>query len=151
MKTKQFYIAGIVPERAEDGGGYSVYIPDAPQAAAGGETVAEAISNATSALYLALRGMAEQQAVIPAPSGMEEVRGKVQAERRGDGLPYPEETVYQYIPAPGLDMVPVRLNVSLSKALVEEMDDATDQMGMTRSGFIAAATRDYLDRVAANQ
>ena len=53
---KKFYIAGIVPESMEEGGGYSVYIPDMPQVAAGGENVAEAIANATSALYLALRG-----------------------------------------------------------------------------------------------
>jgi len=148
---KKFYIAGIVPESAEEGGGYSVYIPDAPQVAAGGETIAEAIGNATSALYLALRGLAELRAAIPEPSAMEDVRPRVRAEREGDGLPYPEETVYQYIPAPNLDMAPVRLNVSLAKALVEEVDDVTGRVGMTRSGFIAAATREYLDRRASNQ
>jgi len=148
---KKFYIAGIVPESAEEGGGYSVYIPDAPQVAAGGETIAEAIGNATSALYLALRGLAELRAAIPEPSPMGDVRTRVRAEREGDGLPYPEETVYQYIPAPNLDMAPVRLNVSLAKALVEEVDDVTGRMGMTRSGFIAAATREYLDRRASNQ
>jgi len=145
---KKFYLAGIVPENSEAGGGYSVYIPDVPQVAAGGESVAEAIANATSALYLALRGLAERNAAIPEPSALETVRAKVCAERNGDGLPCPDETVYQYIPAPALDMAPVRLNVSLAKALVEEIDDMAGPMGMTRSGFIAAATRAYIDSMA---
>lgn len=147
---KKFYIAGLVPETAEDGGGYSVYIPDVPQVAAGGETPAEAIVNATSALYLALRGMSEQNAVLPEPSPLEKVREMVAAERAGDALPCPVGIVYQYIPAPALDMVSVRLNVSLPKAIVEEIDEVTERMAMTRSGFIAAASRAYIDRITLN-
>ena len=147
---KKFYLAGIVPERAEDGGGYSVYIPDAPQVAAGGETVAEAIGNATSALYLALRGLAEQGSDLPEPSAFENVRAAVRAEREGDGLSYPDDTVYQYIVAPSFDMVPVRLNISLPKAVVEEIDEVTERMAMTRSGFLVAASRAYIDRLDLN-
>jgi len=144
---KKYYIAGIVPESMEDGGGYSVYIPDLPQVAAGGETVAEAIGNATSALYLACKGIAEQGEDLPDPSSYAAVRSLVTAEREMDGLTCPEDTVYQYIPAPGMDMVPVRLNVSLPKSVVEEMDEVAERMAMTRSGFIVAATRSYIDRM----
>lgn len=144
---KKFYIAGIVPETAEEGGGYSVYIPDLPQVAAGGETIAEAIANATSALYLALRAIAEQNAAPPEPSTLAEVRAMVLAEREQDDLPCPEDTVYQYIPAPGLDTVPVRLNVSLPKSMVEEIDEMTERLAMTRSGFLAVASRAYLDSI----
>ena len=143
---KKYYIAGIVPERLEDGGGYSVYIPDAPNVAAGGESVEEAIGNATSGLYLALRALAEQNIAIPEPSDWAAVRAGVEAERTMDGLSCPAEIVYQYIPAPSLETVPVRLNISLGKALLEEMDEATGRMGMTRSGFIAAAARAYMDQ-----
>jgi len=146
--VKKFYLAGIVPENANSGGGYSVYIPDVPQVAAGGESVAEAIDNATSALYLALRGMAEHNAAIPESSSFHDVQSMVRAERKQDGLPYPKETVYQYIPAPSLDTVPLRLNVSLPKALVEEMDEAARRLGMPRSGLIAVAAREYMDRLA---
>jgi predicted RNase H-like HicB family nuclease len=144
---QKFYIAGIVPESADSGGGYSVYFPDLPNIAAGGETVEEAIRNATSGLYLALRSIAEQNDAVPEPSSLQEVRAKVQAEREGDDLPCPEDIVYQYIAAPVLDAVPVRLNVSLAKSLVQEMDAITGRMGVTRSGFIAAAARDYIDRL----
>jgi len=141
---KSFYLAGIVPENLASGGGYSVYIPDVPNVVAGGENIAEAISNATSALYLALRGLAEQNAEIPTPSAFEHVRERVRVERAEDGLPYPEDTVYQYIAAPNLDMVPVRLNVSLPRAILEEIDEATERMAMTRSGFLAAAAQAYI-------
>jgi len=100
---KKFYHAGIVPENAGQGGGYSVYIPDFPQVAAGGENVAEAIDNATSALGLAWHGMIEQNMAIPEPSTLKDVQSLVRAERRQDGLPYPKETVYHNIPAPNLD------------------------------------------------
>ena len=150
ISTNKFYIAGIVPESAEEGGGYSVYFPDMPNVAAGGETVEEAIRNAASGLYLALRGLAEQNAPIPEPSSLQAVRAAVLSERDGDGLPCPEDTVYQYIPAPGLDMVPVRLNVSLPKSIVEEIDEVTERMAMTRSGFITVAARAYIDRLASN-
>ena len=142
---KKMYIAGIVPESVEEGGGYSVYIPDLPQVAAGGESAVEAIANATNALYLALRGIAGQNAAIPEPSALANVRARVQAERKKDGLPCPEETVYQYIAAPELDLVPVRLNVSLPKSMVAEMDEAAERMSTTRSAFITIAARAYID------
>lgn len=143
----KYYIAGIVPENSASGGGWSVYFPDVPQVAAGGESVAEAITNATSGLYLALRGLAEQSGSIPAPSDLEEVRSRVRAEREADGLPYPaQDTVFQYIPAPSLDMTPVRLNVSLPRALVEEMQETADREGLTRSGLLAAAANEYINR-----
>jgi len=147
---KKFYIAGLVPETMEAGGGYSVYLPDMPNIAAGGETVEEAIVNATSGLYLALRALTEQNSPVPEPSSLEEARGKVRAEREADGLSWPEDTVFQYIVPPILDMVPVRLNVSLAKSLVDEVDTVRDRMGMTRSGFITAAARAYIDRMASN-
>lgn len=142
----KYYIAGIVRENAADGGGWSVYFPDVPQVAAGGETVEEAIHNATSGLYMALRGLAEQKSPIPDPSELHLVQEKVRAEREQDGLPYPEDTVYQYIPPPDLTMTPVRLNVSLPHALVEEMRQTENRLGLTRSGLIAAATREFIDR-----
>ncbi|MDR1490520.1 MAG: type II toxin-antitoxin system HicB family antitoxin, partial [Desulfovibrio sp.] len=139
-----FYIAGIVPESAASGGGYSVYFADLPNVAAGGETIAEAIRNAASGLCLAMRGLAAQKAPIPSPSTLAEVREKVRIEREADGLPCPEDTVYQYIPAPSMDKVPVRINISLAKSLLREMDAAADLQGMTRSGFIAEATQEYI-------
>jgi metal-responsive CopG/Arc/MetJ family transcriptional regulator len=41
----------------------------------------------------------------------------------------------------------VRINISLAKSLLREMDAAADLQGMTRSGFIAEATQEYIDRI----
>jgi predicted RNase H-like HicB family nuclease len=142
---KKFYIAGIVPESDADGGGYSVYFPDVPNVAAGGDSVAEAIANAASGLCLALRGMAERNMALPEPSSLEEARAKVRAEREGDGLPCPDDTLYQYIEAPCLDTAAVRVNISLPRGLLEEMDAQAELRGQTRSGLIAAAAREYLN------
>ena len=139
---KVFYIAGIVPE--EDGSGYSVYFPDVPNVAAGGENVQEAITNATDGLYVALRGMAEQHQEIPTASDLETVKAKVRAEREGDGLPYPEDTLYQYIAAPALDMVPVRVNITVPRSILEEIDGRAKLAGMTRNGFLVAAAQAYV-------
>ena len=137
---KQFYIAGIVPEEE---GGFSVYFPDIPTVAAAGETIEEAIGNATEGLFVALRGIAEQNGGVPSPSPLGEVRDRVRAEREADELPYPDETIYQYIAAPSLSMVPVRVNVTIPKASLEEIDTKAKLYGFTRSGFLAHAAQQY--------
>lgn len=138
---KNFYIAGIV--REDDGSGYSVYFPDVPNVCAGGRTVPEAIENASDGLYVALRGMAEDRLEIPSPSDMETVRKKVREERALDNLPYPEDTIYQYIPAPEVSMIPVRISITMEKGILEETDRKAKLAGMTRSGFLAAAAKAY--------
>ena len=129
-----FYIAGIVPEQE---GNYSVYFPDVPNVAAGGETVEEAITNAADALYLALKDIVERKAAIPVPSPLPEIKKQVKAERELDGLPCPEETLYQYIEAPDTDTTPVRVSISLPKNALAALDRKAASAGTTRSGYIA--------------
>lgn len=144
MKT--FYIAGLVPEAAEDGGGWTVYFPDVPNVVAGGETVEEAICMAEEGLALALQDLVAKNAAIPTPSTLEAVKEKVRAERELDELPYPEGpegVVYQYIVAPSLDLVPVRINISIPRAALEEIDARAKLYGYTRSGFLAQAGQNW--------
>ena len=140
----RFYIAGIVKE--DDGSGYSVYFPDVPNVCASGSSVEEAIMNATDGLYVGLRGMAEDNEPFPEPSDLETVKIKVREERALDHLPYPEDTIYQYIPAPGLDMMAVRVNITVPKSILAEIDANAKSAGMTRSGFLVAAARAYAGR-----
>lgn len=136
-----YYIAGIVKE--DDGSGYSVYFPDVPNVCASGSTVPDAVENATEGLYLALRGMAEDRQEIPVPSDMETVKMKVKEERALDKLPYPEDTIYQYIKAPAIDMVSVRVNITVPKSILDEIDNNAKLAGMSRSGFLVAAAQAY--------
>lgn len=137
-----YYIAGIIKE--EDGSGYSVYFPDVPNVCAGGASVQEAIQNATDGLYIAMRGLAEDRQEIPVPSDMATVVAKVMEERALDNLPYPDDAVYQYIPAPDINMVPVRVNVTIPKTILDEIDRNAKLAGMTRSGFLVAAAQSYV-------
>lgn len=136
----RYYIAGIVPE--EDGG-YSVYFPDVPNAAVGGETIEEAIFNASEGLIAALRGRVEQGAAIPEPSSMADVKKAVESERVEDGLPYSSDTIYQYIAAPSLETVPVRVNVTIPKGALDQIDAKAKQLGYTRSGFLTQAALEF--------
>ena len=136
-----YYIAGLIKEN--DGSGYSVYFPDVPNVCAGGTSVQEAIQHATDGLYVAMRGIAEDRQEIPVPSDMAAVIEKVKAERALDNLPYPDDAVYQYIPAPDVNMVPVRVNVTIPKSVLEEIDRNAKLVGMTRSGFLVAAAQAY--------
>lgn len=106
---KKYYIAAFVPE--EDGSGYSVYFPDVPRCFTGGETLEEAMFMAEDVLRLVLQDMAAERKEIPAPSGLEAVRKKVEEERALDGLSTPADTVYQLVAAPELDMVPVKVTI----------------------------------------
>ena len=134
-----YYLAGII--READGSGYSVYFPDVPNVAAGGESVEEALGNAASGLAMALRDLAERNA--PIPSSMEAARAKVRAERELDGLPFPDDALFQYVAAPELDMAPVRVNITLPRAVLHDVDEKARLAGMTRSGFLAAAAQAY--------
>lgn len=141
MKT--FFIAAIVPEKVEDGGGYSVYFPDVPEAVTGGTTIEEAIFMAEDVLRMVLQDLAGEKKEIPLPSSLEVVQRKAKATRQEDGLDYPENTLYQYVAAPSLDMVPVKITVSLPKAVLEETDRKAKAFGFTRSGFLAHAVQNY--------
>ena len=136
-----YYIAGII--READGSGYSVYFPDVPNVCAGGTTVQEAISHATEGLYVALRDLAEQNQEIPKASELEVVQARVKALRGADSLPYPDDSLFQFIPAPSFDMAPVRVNVTIPRAVLGKIDARAKLAGMTRSGYLAAAAMAY--------
>jgi len=138
---RKYYIAGIF--REEDGSGYSVYFPDVPNVCAGGENMSEAIENAADGLYEALRGMVEDNTAIPEPSGLEQVKKGIQEFHEKIGVAYPEDTIYQYIPAPVIDRVPVRVNITVPKNILAEIDRNAKLAGMSRSGFLVAAAQAY--------
>lgn len=138
---RKYFIAGIF--REEDGSGYSVYFPDVPNVCAGGENMSEAIENATDGLYEALRGMVEDNAEIPEPSDLEQAKQGVKEFHSKIGMPYPEDTIYQFIAAPVIEMVPVRVNITVPKGILAEIDNNAKLAGMSRSGYLVAAAQAY--------
>lgn len=51
----------------------------------------------------------------------------------------PEDTLFLLIPAPGLNVSPVRVTVSFKRYTLDMIDCKAEAAGMTRSGFLAAA------------
>jgi predicted RNase H-like HicB family nuclease len=138
MRT--YYAAGFVPE-AE--GIWSVHFPDFPEIHTDGGSLEEATENAADALTTLLQAMARDNDAIPEPSGFAGAREQVKACRMLDDLPYPEDTVYQLVSAPSFDPTPVRINISIPKATLAEIDAKAHSYGFTRSGFLAHAALSY--------
>ena len=139
MKNK--YWAAFV---LEDDGYYSVSFPDVPGAITEGASIEEAFDMAEDALSLVLQDMAARQKQIPSASPLSKAIQAAKNERQEDGLPWDvSQVVFQLVHAPNLDMTPVRINVSLPKFALEEVDRKAALVGMTRSGFLAKAAASY--------
>ena len=137
---KRYYPCAIVPE---DEGGYSVYFPDVPNCFTCGDTLEDALEMAEDVLTMMLQSMAEERKDIPEPSDIERVKRAVAAERAEGGLSMPDATVYQFVAAPSLDMVPVRVSVSFPMPVLALIDQKASVHRMTRSGFLARAAQAY--------
>ena len=135
---REYYIAAFVPEEA---GNFSVYFPDIPDCVTGGHTLGECVEYGEDIFREMVLELVENKKAVPAPSGLEKVREMVKALRNEANLPYPENTVYQLFPSPVTDDVPVRVTISLSKSLLEEVDRTAKAAGFTRSGFLAHAAQ----------
>ena len=137
---KKYYIAAFVPEKE---GNYSVYFPDIPGAVTGGDTLGECTEYGEDILEETLRELVVSQKSIPDPSLLNEVKEKVILMRQESGLETPIETHYQLFPVPSLDMTPVKITVSLPKAVLAQADKKAREYGFTRSGLLAQAVRAY--------
>jgi len=138
MKT--YYIAAFVPE---DEGNFSVYFPDIPGAVTGGNTLEECAEYGEDILKRVLRRLSANKKDIPKPSSLSEVKKLVIAMRQESGLETSKETHYQLFSMPSLDMTPVKITVSLPKAILEQADQKAHVYGYTRSGFLAKAVEAY--------
>lgn len=145
-----YYPATLAPKN--DGSGrYDVTFADLPGCVSQGNSLEDALRMAHEALTLHLGSMLEDGDPIPAPSSIEDARAKdAQAEREQD-FTFPAGTLYQFVladaPKPTKEAAPVRLSISLKPAIVERIDAMANEMGLTRSGLIAVATRDYINRM----
>ena len=138
----RYYIVGIVPEEE---GNFSAYVIDFPEVAAGGDTIEEAIESAFYGISVTLKDRIDRGMEIPKPSDMAHVIAMTKAERTEAELPYPEDTLYQYIKSPSIDMVPVKMTVTVKKWMVDAIDRIAENEYVTRSEIIASLMEDYID------
>ena len=145
-----YYPATLAP-KSDGSGRYDVTFADLPGCVSQGDSLEDALRLAQEALTLHLGSMMEDGDSIPEPSTLGGARAKDAQVEQEEGFAHPEGTIYQFVLAdvrkPARETAPVRLSISLKPAIVKRIDSMADEMGLTRSGLIAVATRDYINRM----
>jgi predicted RNase H-like HicB family nuclease len=122
----------------EEDTGYGVSFPDFPGCIAAGGTLGEALADAANALAFHVEGMRDDKEPIPAPRELDEIVADpaLTEDREGAFL-----TLVPLIEDRGISK---RVNISLDPGLLEAIDEAAKERGMTRSNFLASAARQAL-------
>ena len=143
------YPAIFIPH--EDGR-YDVYFPDIDGVISQGRDLGHAITMAQEALSLHLSSMFADNDPVPSPSSIDGALALHVKYSEGEGAPV-EKCICQFIPYIPLQrkekekIQPMHLSISLKPAVVESIDAMAEEMGLTRSGLITVATRDYIARM----
>ncbi|WP_374600491.1 type II toxin-antitoxin system HicB family antitoxin [Brevundimonas sp.] len=122
-------------------GSFGVFFPDLPGCVSAGLSADEAMTEAREALALHVEGMIEDGAVLPKPSSVHAFGA--------DDFEGSDVAALFFVPVEvpsGLkaDDPPMRINVSLPESLIGRIDTAADASGLTRSGLLAVAARQFL-------
>lgn len=139
METR-FYRALIVQDEG-DGfqEGYGVVFPDLPGCTSTGDTVEQAYEHAFEALALHIEGMIEEHAPLPEPSPFNAPLPQWLAAEAGRI----ERTVLVPVKLPG---GAIRISITMDKGLLSRLDAIASANGDTRSGYIAEAVRERMER-----
>jgi len=121
------YVAAIHKDPDSD---YGVSFPDFPGCISAGATMDEAVEAAREALALHCSENLEA-GTMPAPSTLQAVASD----------PDFRDATLVLIPAPTKPPEVRRINVTLPDDLVERIDTAAQREGLTRSGWLAHASR----------
>lgn len=126
------YIAIV---RADDSPGYSVSLPDFPGFVSGGATFEEAFERAAQGLRFHIEGMSEDGETIPEPTPLAALRVDPEFAEVF------EDAIVALVPLLPPRTAWERVNISVEKGLLAEVDRAAEARGLTRSGFLAEAAR----------
>ena len=113
-------------------GVFGVCIPDFPGCHGGGATIEAAVEDATSALREFAADMTADGEAIPAPRAFEDIKSEYDARGEPWGIAV-------YLPLLLDKARPVRANISLDAGLLDAIDAAAKERGLTRSAFLASA------------
>lgn len=122
--------------------GWDVVFPDFPGCVSQGDTAHDALENGREALALHLEGMLADGLELPAPSRVNEHDKEWVLHIVAQKNPAPLHA-FVSVEIPGES---VRMNITMEKALVERLDAAASREGASRSGYLAQAVREKLQR-----
>jgi predicted RNase H-like HicB family nuclease len=113
-----------------------VVIPDLPGCTSGGKTYDEACRNSIEAVRLWAEDALAKNESLPAPSTMDSLKDDPEIVAQLN-----EGAVFALIPLVLDSCRPARANVSFDAGLLEAIDEAAAERGLTRSAFLASAAR----------
>ena len=126
----------VVLHTERDRTDYGVTVPDLPGCVSAGDTLEQALANAGEAILGHLEVMVEDGQPVPEPNST-----------------VPPLGAGQMIGAVKVDLAElealretVRLNISMARRTLERIDEAARLAGTTRSGFLAMAALDHINR-----
>lgn len=118
---------------------FGVWLPDVDGCFSAGETLEETVANAAAALRQHTEALESAGRQMPAPRNIDDVLGDKDVKasiKRG--------AVLFAVPLLADAGRTVRINISLDKSLVDQIDIAASARGLTRSAFIAQAAREKI-------
>lgn len=118
--------------------GFGVMFPDFPGCISAGDSVDSALSGAADALRLHVEGMKQDGERIPLPREVEAIR-----KAREDWIDW-NGAVIAFVPLLPPKSAVERVNFTIEEGLLEAIDDAAKDEGLTRSAWIAEAAKTRL-------
>jgi predicted RNase H-like HicB family nuclease len=120
-----------------------VVIPDLPGCTSGGETYDDACRNAVEAVRLWAEDALANNETLPTPSTIDALKSDpAVVEQLNEGA------AFALIPLVLDRGRPARANLSLDAGLLEAIDEAAAERGLTRSAFLASAARAKIESEA---
>lgn len=135
-----YYAALFIPAKE---GGYAVLFPDLPEAITQGDTLEEGMDMAKDALAITLEEYTKARKPYPTPSSMESLEAVMQAEMQEEGVDKSRKPLIQLFAAHEQDAAPVKLNISMTRGALRDIDAKATRLGMTRSGFLVRAAQAF--------
>lgn len=122
-----------------DADGVGVVFPDLDGCVSWGEDAHSAVRNAEEALGLHLEGMREARLLLPDPSPLQAITPDILARYFEPGAP----VTYALVTVEAPDEAE-RVNVYLSRSLLQRVDRFARDAGLNRSAFFSQAAASYI-------
>jgi predicted RNase H-like HicB family nuclease len=131
-------MAQVIAIVHEEKGVYGISFPDFPGCVSGGKDLDEAMRRGRDTLRVHVESMLEDGGRLPVLRSLDQLK---------DDPSFQEDIVDGMIVALPLDLPTraVRINISLDENLVAALDQAAERAGLSRSAFIAEATKAKLN------
>lgn len=135
----RYYYMAFIPARS---GGYVILSPDFREIRSQGASLEECMGMSMDALEIIAKEYAQRQEPMPDPCDSIEARARIREVLESVDEPR-EECIFQLVPAPEASLSPVRVSTTFPKRTLDIIDRKARELGMSRSGFLAAAAEAY--------